>query len=69
MTNYEAEREDGRGNAAKALRRTALCYVYLAAEQGVGGRLAALWFRIHHAERRVGQARHLVIAFTRSNGA
>ena len=37
--------------------------------QGVGGRLAAPWFRIHPAERRVGQARHLVIAFTRSNGA
>jgi hypothetical protein len=27
------------------------------------------WFRIHPAERRVGQARHLVMAFTRSNGA
>jgi hypothetical protein len=26
-------------------------------------------FRLHPAERRVGQARHLVIAFTRSNGA
>ena len=35
----------------------------------VGGRLAAPWFRIHHAERWVVQARHLVIAFTRSNGA
>jgi hypothetical protein len=34
-----------------------------------GGRLAAPWFRIHHAERRVGQALNLVIAFTRSNGA
>ena len=30
---------------------------------------SAPWFRIHPAERRVGQARHLVIAFTRSNGA
>jgi hypothetical protein len=32
----------------------------------VGGsvsRRTAPWFRIHHAERRVGQARHLVIAF------
>jgi hypothetical protein len=37
----------------------------------VGGRLAAPRFRIHHAERRVGQALplHLVIAFTHSNGA
>jgi len=35
----------------------------------VRGRLAAPWFRIHRAERRVGKARHLVIAFTRSNGA
>ena len=42
----------------------------------VGGRLAVPSFRIHPAERRVGQivpaksgARHLVIAFTRSNGA
>jgi hypothetical protein len=37
----------------------------------VGGRLAAPWFRIYHTERRVGQALplHLVIAFTRSNGA
>jgi hypothetical protein len=26
-------------------------------------------FRVRHAERRVGQARHLVIAFTRSSGA
>ena len=37
--------------------------------QGVGGRLAAPWFRNHDAEHRAGQARHLVIAFTRSNGA
>ncbi|MGD0228108.1 MAG: hypothetical protein ABSF71_37875 [Terriglobia bacterium] len=36
----------------------------------VGGRLAAPWFRIHPAERWVGQALplHLVMAFTRSNG-
>ncbi len=27
------------------------------------------WFRIRPAERRVGQARHLVIVFTRSNAA
>jgi hypothetical protein len=26
-------------------------------------------FRMHPAERRMGQARHLVMAFTRSNGA
>jgi hypothetical protein len=46
--------------------------------QGVGGRLAAPWFRIHPAERRVGQPvpaksgalpLPLAIAFTRSNGA
>ena len=39
--------------------------------RGVGGRLAAPWFRIHSAERRVGQALplRLVIAFTSSNGA
>jgi len=37
--------------------------------KGVGGRLAASWFRIHLAERRVGQALPLVIAFTRLNGA
>jgi hypothetical protein len=38
----------------------------------VGGsvnRRTAPWLRIHPAERRVGQARHLVIAFTRSNAA
>ena len=37
----------------------------------VGGRLAAPWFRIHPAERRVGRALplRLRIPFTRSNGA
>ena len=35
----------------------------------VRGRLAAPWFRLHPAECRVGQARHLVIAFIPSNGA
>ncbi len=46
--------------------------------QGVGVRLAAPWFRIHYAERRVGQLvpaksgalpLHLAIAFTPSNSA
>ena len=28
-----------------------------------------VWFRIQHAEHRVGQCRHLVMAFTPSNAA
>jgi hypothetical protein len=39
--------------------------------QGVGGRHVGPWFRIHPAERRVRHALplHLVIPYTRSNGA
>ena len=61
----EVGHADGEGrHEALPLRRDRVA-------QGVGGRLAAPWFRIHPAERRVGQALplHLRIAFTRSNRA
>jgi hypothetical protein len=53
-----------------SLELITFCWTCLSARLVVvRGRLAAPWFRILQAERRVGQARHLVIVFTRSNGA
>ena len=57
--------------AAAALGVTRPISARPSAVRGSVNRRTAPWFRIHHAERRVGQALalHLVIAFTRSNGA
>ena len=50
-------------------RHEACPYVVIELRKVQGDGLPPACFRIHHAARRVGQARHLVMAFTRSNGA